>query len=113
MQVDESRRQEAEAKRQEAEVKEMKRSSRGILFALLATMAFMLVYMWAFGGGRGVYTLYRDSPTDKAMRLHFATFDALGEEKQDEENCIIVRDLMHRQSRVTARYWCEKGTFRK
>jgi hypothetical protein len=111
--VDESKRREAEARRQEAEIKEMKRSSRGIFFALFATMAFLLVYMWAFGGGKGVYTLYRDSPTDKSPRLHVATFDALGEEKQNEENCTIVRDLMHRQSRVMARYWCEKGPYRK
>ena len=60
-----------------------------------------------------VYTLYRSSPTDPSMRIHIASFDSDESEKYNQENCAVVLDLMQRQPGVTARYWCEKGHFRK
>ncbi len=61
----------------------------------------------------GTYTLYRSSPIDASMRIHVASFDADDGEKYNQENCTVVLDLMQRQPGVTARYWCEKGRFRK
>jgi hypothetical protein len=60
-----------------------------------------------------VYTLYRNSPIDKNMRIHMATFDADEKEAYNKENCEIGRDLFMDQAGVTAQYWCEKGGFKK
>jgi len=59
------------------------------------------------------YTLYRDSPTGKDLRLHIATFDASESEDYNRENCIIASKLFPAQPGVTVRYWCEKGRYRK
>jgi hypothetical protein len=59
-----------------------------------------------------IYTLYRDSPGFKDMRLHIATFDARESENYNNENCVLARDLFAAQQGVVVRYWCEKGRFR-
>ena len=61
-----------------------------------------------------VFTLYRNSPIDASMRIHVASFDAHDSSPAyNQENCTVVLDLMQRQPAVTARYWCEKGRFKK
>jgi hypothetical protein len=61
----------------------------------------------------GVFTLYRNSPIDATMRIHMATFDSEDGEAYNRVNCDIAVDLFMKQPGVTARYWCEKGRFRK
>ena len=61
----------------------------------------------------GVFTLYRNSPIDATMRIHMATFDSKDGEAYNRGNCDIAVDLFAKQPGVTARYWCEKGRYRK
>jgi hypothetical protein len=62
----------------------------------------------------GVYTLYRSSVVDPAMRIHVATFDeATGGDSYNGENCRIASELFAKQTGVKVRYWCEKGRYRK
>jgi hypothetical protein len=58
------------------------------------------------------YTLYRNSPMDKNMRIHVATFDAVDGDRYNVENCQTARTLFEGQPGVRVRYWCEKGRFR-
>jgi len=60
-----------------------------------------------------VFTFYRNSPIDATMRIHMATFDSKDGEAYNRENCDIAADLFMKQPGVTARYWCEKGRYRK
>jgi len=48
----------------------------------------------------------------KEMRVHVATFDAREDEKYNNENCQVARELFAGQSGVTVSYWCEKGRYR-
>jgi hypothetical protein len=60
-----------------------------------------------------VYTLYRNSVIDSNMRIHIATFDAKEDEVYNKENCELARDLFQKQEGVTAKFWCEKGRYKK
>jgi len=71
---------------------------------------------WSMNAGIAesrAYTLYRDSPIGKDLRLHIATFNAAESEDYNRENCRIASELFKAQPGVTARYWCEKGAFQK
>jgi hypothetical protein len=59
-----------------------------------------------------VFTLYRNSAIDAAMRLHVATFDAKETESYNRENCLVAANLFAAQPGVKVRYFCEKGRFR-
>lgn len=59
-----------------------------------------------------VYTLYRSSPVDSAMRVHWATFDANQSDGYNQENCLAGAEAMMAIPGVTVRYWCEKGRYR-
>ena len=59
------------------------------------------------------YVLYRNSVTDKDMRLHVATFDASEGEGYNHENCEQAKELFQAQSGVKTKFWCEKGRFKK
>ena len=59
------------------------------------------------------YVLYRNSVTDKNMRVHVATFDASDGEAYNLENCDQAKELFQAQSAVQTKFWCEKGRFRK
>ncbi len=71
------------------------------------------------------YTLYRNSPIDPTMRIHFASFDAhekgFGDAKYDYNrgNCQLVADLLRSNvlretdGASTVRYWCELGPYRE
>lgn len=69
------------------------------------------------------YTIYRNSPLDSNMRIHFATFDArdkgvVGQPGFNQENCDMTVALLNENvgrlngGRHPAKFWCEKGTFR-
>lgn len=59
------------------------------------------------------FTLYRNSPLDRQMRIHMATFNATAGAAYNSENCNLAAELFRAQPGVTARYWCEKGDYRK
>lgn len=60
-----------------------------------------------------IYTLYRNSPADQSMRVHIATFDAAEPTGYNQTNCALAEKLFSAQSGVTAKFWCEKGRFRR
>ena len=86
---------------------------------ILITVALVLLaaaagYLLAPQPGAGLsYTLYRDSPVGKDLRLHVATFDSSESEDYNRENCLIAAQLFQAQPLVTVRYWCEKGRYRQ
>lgn len=60
-----------------------------------------------------IYTLYRNSLTDRTMRIHVATFDAIEGEAYNRANCALAADLFQTQPSVQTRFWCEPGRYRK
>ena len=68
----------------------------------------------ACGTRTDTYTLYRSSATaGPPLRIHVATFDSNDGDEYNQENCETARGLFQQQPRVTVRYWCEKGRYRK
>jgi hypothetical protein len=61
----------------------------------------------------GTYTLYRNSITDKNMRLHIATFNSTDGDAYNSENCNLAASLFQKQDGVKTRFWREKGEYRK
>ncbi|WP_402721303.1 hypothetical protein [Janthinobacterium rivuli] len=59
-----------------------------------------------------IYTLYRNSVTDAALRLHVATFDALDGTAYNRQNCAQAQQLFAAQQGVRVAFWCESGRFR-
>ncbi len=59
------------------------------------------------------YTLYRNSIADEFERIHVASFNAKEDEKYNQENCDIAKDLFQKQDGIKTKFWCEKGVFRK
>ena len=83
-----------------------------VVSLVIVGIAFGMSANRLFSEGR-TYTLYRDSPIGKDMRLHVATFDAGETEDYNRDNCILTGKLFQSQPGVTARYWCEKGYFKQ
>lgn len=77
-----------------------------VFLALIGTPAFGQTDM-------DVYTLYRNSVLDPAMRLHIATFDSADGKVVNDLNCATAADLFQRQPGVQTRFWCEPGRVRK
>lgn len=63
--------------------------------------------------GDGTYTLYRDSITDRSMRIHVASFDSTDGDEYNRENCAQAVLLFQAQSGVKTKFWCENGCFKK
>ncbi len=59
------------------------------------------------------HTLYRDSVTDRAMRIHVASFDSTDGAAYNRENCAQAALLFQGQPSVKTKFWCESGRFRK
>jgi hypothetical protein len=70
------------------------------------------------------YTLYRNSPMDAGMRVHFASFDARdvgvpGQGSYNLENCQMTADLLNENvgrlnsGKHPAKFWCELGKFKE
>jgi hypothetical protein len=72
-----------------------------------------LVALSACAGGDNSYTLYTTSPGLDNTRMHIATFDAAQPDSYNRENCDHVRDLFIKLPGTQARYWCEKGRYRR
>ena len=60
-----------------------------------------------------VFTLYRNSVTDKNMRIHVATFDASEKEEYNRGNCEQAQLLFQNQPGLKTKFWCEKGRFKE
>ena len=75
----------------------------------------MAVYVLTVGctANGDARTLYRNSATDRSMRIHIATFNAADGGKYNAENCDLAATLFASQPGVTVWYWCESGIFKK
>jgi len=70
------------------------------------------------------YTLYRNSPIDPALRVHFASFDAIdkgaGEDLDtfNKTNCAMAAEVLDANVRrlnngkQPVQFWCENGQYR-
>jgi hypothetical protein len=65
----------------------------------------------ATAGEDDVYTLYRNSVLDPAMRIHVATFDTGDGREYNDENCNLAADLFQHQDGLKTRFWCELGRY--
>lgn len=59
-----------------------------------------------------VFTLYRNSAIDPAMRIHVASFDTANAGTYNQENCWLAQTLFAAQPGIKTRFWCEAGRFR-
>ena len=84
-------------------------SRHGML--MLATVAMQAAWAQA-EPDTAIYTLYRNSVTDAALRLHVATFDALDGAAYNRQNCAQAQQLFAAQQGVRVAFWCEPGKFR-
>lgn len=78
---------------------------------ILATAAMQTAWAQAVPDA-AIYTLYRNSATDAALRLHVATFDALDGAAYNRQNCAQAQQLFAAQQSVKVPFWCEPGRFR-
>lgn len=60
-----------------------------------------------------VFTLYRNSAVNGALRMHVATFDAADGKAYNMANCGQAADLFEGQPGVKTRFWCEPGRFKQ
>lgn len=73
--------------------------------------------------GAPTYTLYRNSPFDSSMRVHWGTFDANERDRAyNLNNCNMAARLLNANFAATARaegkephpntgFWCERGDY--
>ena len=59
-----------------------------------------------------VFTLYRNSNVNGALRMHVATFDAADGRAYNHANCSQAADALGGQPGVKTRFWCEPGRFK-
>ena len=78
---------------------------------ILAAVAMQLAWAQA-APVAAIYTLYRNSVTNAALRLHVATFDALDGAAYNRQNCAQAQQLFAAQQGVNVAFWCEPGRFR-
>jgi hypothetical protein len=84
---------------------------KAIAFVLGGVVIGWVVPSWT--ADRTAYTLYRNSVTDSAMRIHVATFDASEADSYNNENCQQAQTLFQQQLDVKVKFWCEKGPYRR
>lgn len=64
-----------------------------------------------------IWSLYRNSPIDKTMRIHVATFDSIeagsveANFSYNKENCETASKHFSGPASVSANYWCEQGRY--
>ena len=85
------------------------------LFTIFALVMAIVGFFFSDFIESGTYTLYRNSITSNGsgMRLHVATFNATDGAEYNRENCELAKSLFQSQDGVKAKFWCEKGKFRK
>jgi hypothetical protein len=72
-----------------------------------------------------VFTLYRNSPLDVSLRVHWATFDVKDTDPTyNQNNCMMAARLLNANVTATAEakgklryrgvgFWCEPGTYKE
>lgn len=89
------------------------------LFTALAVACLMTACSESDTSESQVFTLYRNVPSDKAFRVHVATFDsdhfdAAMSEFVNKKNCEQAQALFQGSPNwVGVKFWCEKGSFKK
>lgn len=90
-----------------------------LMLTVLITGAILSAPTWAFFGlcnktdSSKVYTLYRSSALYQDMRIHVASFDVDDNAAYNNENCLDAAKLRKSQKGVIAKFWCEKGYYKK
>lgn len=70
------------------------------------------------------FALYRNSPMDYSMRVHWATFDAKDKGSYNMNNCLMAARLLNANVTASARaegkerdvkagFWCEAGPYKE
>jgi hypothetical protein len=59
-----------------------------------------------------VFTLYRNSAVNNALRMHVATFDAADGKAYNQAYCGQAAELFENQPGVKTRFWCEPGRYK-
>ncbi len=84
----------------------------------IAAIATLSVTAMGCNEGGPIYTLYRNSPLDLHMRVHWASFDAKESGNYNQENCNMAADLLNKnlskenpENYPAVHFWCEKGEF--
>ena len=94
---------------------------------MLASLALVLItpLLVSCGGGAKPATLYRNSPLDHGMRVHFATFDTKeSNPNYNFTNCEMAARILNANiTAMTERggqtrdpymgFWCERGAYAK
>ena len=90
---------------------------------VIASMICVSSVLVACSSDRGeAYALYRNSPFDYTMRVHWATFDADDKGSYNMNNCLMAARLLNanvtasakaegKERDVMAGFWCEPGPF--
>jgi hypothetical protein len=93
----------------------------GLIIAMICATGTLV----ACGNDRAEsYTLYRNSPFDHAMRVHWATFDANDKGSYNMNNCLMAVRLLNANVTASAKaegkerdsltgFWCEAGPFKE
>ncbi|MGQ3286140.1 MULTISPECIES: hypothetical protein [Alphaproteobacteria] len=89
------------------------------------TVAVMAITLAGCSGDKGetaAATLYRNSPLDPSMRVHFASFNAPDKAPFNIDNCEMVARIMNanvdassakegKSRNQSVGFWCERGDF--
>jgi hypothetical protein len=70
------------------------------------------------------FALYRNSPLDYSMRIHWATFDAEDKGSYNMNNCLMAARLLNANVTASAKaegnerdtkagFWCEAGPYKE
>lgn len=99
---------------------------RGGPNSLLACVALVCLFLGGcdqLAGGSPTYTLHRNSPLDRSMRVHWATFDVSDSQSDFNRNqCEMAARLLNANTEASARaegkephpdvgFWCEEGSY--
>lgn len=96
---------------------------RGVLLALVIVSAGCSQVEERRSASAETFTLYRNSPIDRSLRVHWATFDVEDSDRSyNRNNCEMAARLLNANVGESARvadvepydgvgFWCESGEF--
>ncbi|MBA4757731.1 hypothetical protein [Sphingosinicella sp.] len=87
-------------------------------------LAFCLTTLAACGEQSSAMTLYRNSPVDHSMRIHWSSFDAKVDGSYNMNNCMMGAKLLNANVTAIAKadgkerdpsigFWCEPGGYKE
>jgi hypothetical protein len=95
----------------------------------MATYLTLLIALWSVqgcddGSQSQTVTLYRNSPFDHSLRVHWATFDAADKGNYNLNNCLMAARVLNanvtasarsegKQRDLAAGFWCETGNYQE